>query len=68
MAKRTLDPVSDTTSGTDVRNHSRDRFSAYLSIGDTYLKELEVLTLRIAKPAGNKVVPQPDWHGIKNQG
>jgi len=32
-----------------------DRFSVYLTIGDTHLKELEALILRIVKPAGNKV-------------
>lgn len=31
-----------------------DRFSVYLTIGDTHLKELESLVLRIIKPKGNR--------------
>jgi hypothetical protein len=31
-----------------------DRFSVYLTIGDTHLRELESLVLRIIKPKGNK--------------
>ncbi len=40
---------------TDRHQDSWDRFSVYLTIGDTHLKELEALILRIVKPAGNKV-------------
>jgi predicted GIY-YIG superfamily endonuclease len=32
---------------------SWDRFSIYLTIGDAHMKELESLTLRIVRPAGN---------------
>jgi len=32
---------------------SWDRFSVYLTIGDTHLRELEALVLRIVKPKGN---------------
>lgn len=32
-----------------------DRFSVYLTIGDSHIKELESLLLRIADPKGNKV-------------
>ena len=39
----------------DRHQGSWDRFSVYLTIGDTHLKELEALILRIVKPAGNKV-------------
>jgi len=39
----------------DRHHDSWDRFSVYLTIGDTHLKELEALILRIVKPAGNKV-------------
>src|SRR4030042_97539 len=39
----------------DRHQDSWDRFSVYLTIGDTHLKELEALILRIFKPAGNKV-------------
>ena len=39
----------------DRHQDSWDRFSVYLTIGDTHLKELEALILRIMKPAGNKV-------------
>ncbi len=43
---------------THLRDHhadSWDRFSAYLTIGDAHLKELESLVLRIVKPKGNKL-------------
>jgi len=40
---------------TDRHQDSWDRFSVYLTIGDTHLKELEALILRIVKPKGNKV-------------
>lgn len=39
----------------DRHQDSWDRFSVYFTIGDTHLKELEALILRIVKPAGNKV-------------
>ena len=39
----------------DRHQDSWDRFSVYLTIGDTHLKELEALILRIGKPTGNKV-------------
>ena len=39
----------------DRHQDSWDRFSVYLTIGDTHLKELEALILRIVKPSGNKV-------------
>jgi len=39
----------------DRHQDSWDRFSVYLTIGDTHLKELEALILRIVKPGGNKV-------------
>jgi hypothetical protein len=42
---------------THLRDHhadSWDRFSIYLTIGDSHLKELESLILRIIKPKGNK--------------
>jgi predicted GIY-YIG superfamily endonuclease len=42
---------------THLRDHhadSWDRFSVYLTIGDTHLKELESLVLRIIKPKGNR--------------
>ncbi len=39
----------------DRHQDSWGRFSVYLTIGDTHLKELEALILRIVKPAGNKV-------------
>jgi hypothetical protein len=32
-----------------------DRFSLYLTLGDSHLKELESLVLRITQPRGNKV-------------
>src|SRR6266567_311989 len=31
-----------------------DRFSVYLTIGETHLRELESLLLRVVKPKGNK--------------
>jgi len=40
-----------------LRDHhqaSWDRFSVYLTIGDSHLKELESLILRVVKPKGNK--------------
>jgi predicted GIY-YIG superfamily endonuclease len=40
-----------------LRDHHRDswdRFSVYLTIGDSHLKELESLILRVVKPKGNK--------------
>ncbi len=39
----------------DRHHQSWDRFSVYLTIGDSHLKEMESLLLRIAKPYGNKV-------------
>ena len=39
----------------DRHQDSWDRFSVYLTIGDTHVKELEALILRIVKPSGNKV-------------
>ena len=38
----------------DRHQSSWDRFSVYLTIGDTHLKELESLVLRVVRPAGNK--------------
>jgi len=38
----------------DRHGHSWDRFSIYLTIGDSHMKELESLFLRMFKPAGNK--------------
>ncbi len=38
----------------DRHHGSWDRFSVYLTIGDSHLRELEALILRIVKPAGNK--------------
>lgn len=37
----------------DRHGHSWDRFSVYLTIGSSHLKELESLFLRMFKPAGN---------------
>lgn len=37
----------------DRHGHSWDRFSVYLTKGDSHLKELESLVLRILKPSGN---------------
>ena len=39
----------------DRHRDSWDRFSVYLTIGDSHLKELESLILRIVKPIGNKL-------------
>ena len=39
----------------DRHGDSWDRFSVYLTIGDSHLRELESLILRIVKPPGNKV-------------
>ena len=39
----------------DRHGSSWDRFSLYLTIGDSHLKELESLILRVTKPTGNKV-------------
>ena len=39
----------------DRHGDSWDRFSVYFTIGDTHLKELESLILRIVKPPANKV-------------
>lgn len=38
----------------DRHSDSWDRFSVYLTIGDSHLRELESLILRIVRPAGNK--------------
>jgi hypothetical protein len=38
----------------DRHHDSWDRFSVYLTIGDSHLHELESLILRIVKPPGNK--------------
>lgn len=38
----------------DRHGHSWDRFSVYLTIGDSHMKELESLILRMFKPVGNK--------------
>ncbi len=38
----------------DRHSHSWDRFSVYLTIGDSHLRELESLLLRIVKTKGNK--------------
>jgi len=38
----------------DRHGHSWDRFSIYLTIGDSHMKELESLFLRMFKPTGNK--------------
>jgi predicted GIY-YIG superfamily endonuclease len=38
----------------DRHKESWDRFSVYLTIGDSHLKELESLILRVVKPEGNK--------------
>jgi hypothetical protein len=40
----------------DRHQQSWDRFSVYLCIGDTHLRELEALILRIVKPTGNKQI------------
>jgi hypothetical protein len=39
----------------DRHHDSWDRFSVYLTIGDSHLKEMESLILRIVKPIGNKL-------------
>ncbi len=39
----------------DRHGDSWDRFSVYLTIGDSHLRELESLILRIVKPPGNRV-------------
>jgi hypothetical protein len=39
----------------DRHGQSWDRFSVYLTIGDSHLKELESLLLRMIKPTGNKI-------------
>jgi hypothetical protein len=38
----------------DRHHGSWDRFSVYLTIGDSHMRELESLILRIVKPPGNK--------------
>jgi hypothetical protein len=38
----------------DRHQSSWDRFSVYLTIGDSHLKELESLVLRVVRPVGNK--------------
>lgn len=38
----------------DRHADSWDRFSVYLTIGDSHLRELESLILRVVKPSGNK--------------
>ena len=38
----------------DRHGKSWDRFSVYLTLGDTHMKELESLILRVVKPEGNK--------------
>lgn len=38
----------------DHHGQSWDRFSVYLTIGDSHLRELESLVLRIVRPKGNK--------------
>lgn len=39
----------------DRHGQSWDRFSVYLTIGDSHIKELESLVLRIVSPPGNKL-------------
>jgi hypothetical protein len=39
----------------DRHGESWDRFSVYLTIGDSHMKELESLILRMVKPAGNRM-------------
>ena len=39
----------------DRHKESWDRFSVYLTIGDSHLKELESLILRVVRPVGNKL-------------
>src|SRR5438105_13380147 len=38
----------------DRHGDSWDRFSVYLTIGDSHIKELESLILRVISPPGNK--------------
>src|SRR5438094_371188 len=38
----------------DRHGESWDKFSVYLTIGDSHLRELESLVLRITMPKGNK--------------
>jgi hypothetical protein len=38
----------------DRHGKSWDKFNVYLTIGDTHIKELESLLLRVSKPAGNR--------------
>ena len=38
----------------DRHGTSWDRFSVYLTIGDSHLRELEALILRVVRPKGNK--------------
>jgi hypothetical protein len=38
----------------DRHHDSWDRFNVYITIGDSHLRELEALILRIVKPTGNK--------------
>src|SRR5579872_6150739 len=38
----------------DHHANSWDRFSVYLTIGDSHLRELEALAVRIVRPKGNK--------------
>jgi hypothetical protein len=40
----------------DRHQASWDRFSVYLTVGDSHLRELESLLLRIVRPAGNKQI------------
>jgi hypothetical protein len=40
----------------DHHQDSWDRFSVYLTVGDSHLRELESLLLRIVRPAGNKQI------------
>ena len=40
----------------DRHGQSWDRFSVYLTIGDSHIKELESLVLRIVSPPGNRLV------------
>ena len=39
----------------DRHGESWDRFSVYLTIGDSHMKELETLILRMVKPTGNRM-------------
>jgi len=40
----------------DQHGKSWDRFSVYLTIGDSHIKELESLILRVISPPGNKLI------------